>query len=115
MAPPDIDRNLLFGVVALQDDLIDGERFADACAGWARRMDRPLAELLIGHGWITPEERREVERKIERKLKRHRGDVRATLGAVAGADVRDAIRAVDHPEVRKSLSGLPPAAGHVLV
>ena len=41
--------------------------------------------------------------------------MRATLGAIAGADARDAIRAVDHLEIRKSLSGLPPARGHVLI
>ncbi len=29
--------------------------------------------------------------------------------------MRDAIRAVDHPEIRKSLSSLPPAVGHVLI
>ena len=34
MADHDIDLNLLFGVLALQDDLIDQAQFADACAGW---------------------------------------------------------------------------------
>ena len=115
MADVDVDRNLLFGVIALQDDLIDQAQFTDVCAGWAVRMQEPLADLLVERGWITPEDRREVVRKLERKLKKHGSDVRATSGAVAGADARDAIRAVEHPEVRKSLSGLPPAAGHVLV
>src|SRR3954463_10969224 len=108
MPPTDIDRNLLFGVLALQRDMIDQDRFAEACAVWALAIGRPLADVLIERGWITEEDRRDVERDIERKVKKHRGDARAPLGAVAGADARDAIRAVDHPEVRKSLSGLPP-------
>ena len=29
-----VDRNLLFAVIALQDDLIDQTQFADVCAGW---------------------------------------------------------------------------------
>jgi formylglycine-generating enzyme required for sulfatase activity/tRNA A-37 threonylcarbamoyl transferase component Bud32 len=115
MPPTDIDRNLLFGVLAMQRDMIDQPQFAEACSVWALGIDRPLADVLIERGWITNEDRSDLERDIERKLRKHRGDVRATLGAVAGADARDAIRAVDHPEVRKSLSGLPPAQGHVLI
>jgi tetratricopeptide (TPR) repeat protein/tRNA A-37 threonylcarbamoyl transferase component Bud32 len=115
MAEVDVDRNLLFGVIALQDDLIDETRFADVCAGWAVRMQVPLADLLVERGWLTAEERREVERKLERKVRKHKGDVRASLGAVAGGDVRDALRAVEHPAVRNSLRDLPPAAGYVLV
>ena len=115
MADADTDRNLLFGVLAMQQDLIDTGQFADACAGWAVRKDKPLAEILIERGWITAVDRRDVERFLERKLKRHGGDVRASLAAVADVAARDAIRAVDDSEVRNSLSALPPAAGYVLV
>jgi hypothetical protein len=66
MTGVDVDRNLLFGVIALQDDLIDQTQFTDVCAGWALRMQVPLADLLIERGWITPEDRREVDRKLER-------------------------------------------------
>ena len=76
----------------------------------------PVEEArLCGRGWITPRDRDDVERFVERKLARNRGDVRATLGAVADAKVRDAIRSIDDKEIRHSLSSLPPAAGYVLV
>jgi serine/threonine protein kinase len=114
MAAADIDRNLLFGVIALQDDLIGEKQFTEGCHGWALRLERPLADLLMERRWITEEDRREIERKIERKIKKH-GNVRASLAAVAGPDARDLIRSVDHPEIRTSLSSLPPAAGHVLL
>ncbi len=29
------DRNLLFGVLALQADLLDPQQFAEACSAWA--------------------------------------------------------------------------------
>jgi hypothetical protein len=114
-AETDIDRDLLFGVLAMQRDMIDQARFAEACAVWALKLDRPLADVLVGRGWLGECDRRDVERDVERKLRKHRGDVRATLGAVAGSDARDALRSVEHPEVRRSLSGLPPAPGHVLI
>ncbi len=111
----DVDRNLLFAVIALQDDLIDRTQFADVCAGWAMRLDRPLADLLIERKWITDRDRSDVERKIERKLKKNQGDVRATLGAAAPIEARDVLGAIKNPQIRHSIHALPPARGHVLV
>ncbi len=110
-----VDRNLLFAVIALQDDLIDQTQFADVCAGWAMRLDRPLADLLIDRKWITDADRSDVERKLKRKLKKNHGDVRATLGAAAPIEAREVLQAIENPQVRHSLHALPPARGHVLV
>jgi len=41
--PEATDRNLLFGVLALQADLIDDTQFIEGCAVWAARKDTPLA------------------------------------------------------------------------
>jgi eukaryotic-like serine/threonine-protein kinase len=110
-----VDRNLLFAVIALQDDLIDQTQFADVCAGWAVQLERPLSDLLIERKWITEQDRGDVERKLERKLKKNGGDARATLGAVAEIEVREVLEAIENPQVRQSIQGLPPARGHVLV
>ena len=110
-----VDRNLLFAVIALQDDLIDQTQFADVCAGWAMRLDRPLADLLIERKWITEADRTEVERKLERKVKKNQGDARATLGAVAEIEAREVLQAIKNPKVRQSIHALAPARGHVLV
>ena len=56
----DMDRNLLFGVLALQADLLDAARFAEACTAWTARKDVPLAELLVERGWITPTDRADI-------------------------------------------------------
>ena len=81
---------------------------------WALRLERPLADVLMERHLITDEDRREIERKIERKISRH-GNIRASLAAVAAANAHDLIRSVDHPDIRNSLSSLPPAIGHVLI
>jgi hypothetical protein len=46
----DTDHNLLFGVLALQGDLIDSSPFAEACMAWSVRKDRPLADLMMERG-----------------------------------------------------------------
>jgi hypothetical protein len=95
----DTDRNLLFGVLALQADLIDKGRFVQACALWATRKQAPLADLLVENGWLTPQDRADVERLLERKLKKHAGDAHASLAAVAGDEVRQALAVLDDPAV----------------
>jgi hypothetical protein len=76
LRPVEPDRNLLFGALALQMALIDKEQFADVCAGWVTRKHTPLAELLVERGWLSPEERQEVERSVQRHLRKNAGDVR---------------------------------------
>jgi hypothetical protein len=61
----DNDRNLLFGVLALQGDLIDSSQFAEACTAWAVRKDRSLADLLTERGWISDSDVQPVEQLIE--------------------------------------------------
>ena len=41
-APMDTDRNLLFGVLALQSAFIDNNQFAEVCAAWTTRKQSPI-------------------------------------------------------------------------
>jgi tetratricopeptide (TPR) repeat protein len=104
---PAADRNLLFGVLALQADLLDAARFAEACTAWSARKDTPLADLLLDRGWLTAEERAHVEFLLNRKLKKHGGDARAGLAEVADEAVRHTLAAVADPIVHQTLAGLP--------
>jgi serine/threonine protein kinase/Flp pilus assembly protein TadD len=103
MSQVESDCNLLFGVLALQQELIDAQQFADACAAWSVRKDLPLAQILCDRGWLTAEDRAEVERFLQRKLKKFGGDARRTLDSVADAATRQTLGQVDDPEVRRSL------------
>jgi serine/threonine-protein kinase len=102
------DRNLLFGVLALQADFLDAQQFAEACTAWTARKGTPLADLLVERGWLMPEERALVGQLLERKLKKHDGDAHASLAAVATAEVRSVLESVGDADVRQSLAGLTP-------
>ena len=84
----DTDRNLLFGVLALQADLLDNNQFAQACTLWSARKATPLAELLVQQRWLTDEDRGHVEFLLQRKLKKHHDDARASLAEVTTDRVR---------------------------
>src|SRR5262245_45681426 len=47
MAAPDTAPNLLFGVLALQADLIDAQQFAEACTAWSARKDSPDGQQVV--------------------------------------------------------------------
>jgi tetratricopeptide (TPR) repeat protein/tRNA A-37 threonylcarbamoyl transferase component Bud32 len=112
----DTDRNLLFGVLALQADLLDATRFAEACTSWSAHKETPLADLLVERGWLTAEERADVEKLLLRKLKKHGGDAKASLAEVTPETVRHSLAAIADPDVRQSLAGLTtPPLGHILV
>ncbi len=111
----DTDRNLLFGVLALQADLMDPAQFVEACTLWANQKQTPLPDLLVQRGWLTPEDRADVERLLERKLKKHRGDARASLAEAAGDAVKHSLAGIADRDIRQSLAGLstPSASGQV--
>jgi serine/threonine-protein kinase len=109
----DTDRNLLFGVLALQADLITNDQFAEGCSAWAARKNEPLADLLVERGWLSPTDRADVERLVARKLKKHDGDPKASLAEATGEAVRQSLAAVADPEVQQSLADL--YEGHTLV
>jgi serine/threonine-protein kinase len=112
----DTDRNLLFGVLALQADLIDRNQFVEACTAWATRKDVLLAELLIARGWLTSADQADVERLLERKLNKHGHSIRASLATVLNGDVRSCLAAVDDPEIATVVQRQPNiAAESVLI
>ena len=108
------DRNLLFGVLAFQADLLDASQFAQACTAWSVCKDKALAELLVERGWLTAQDRSDVERLLERKLKKHAGAVQASLAAVVSPPSRALLAGVADALVQQSLADLPAEQGQVL-
>jgi serine/threonine protein kinase len=110
MAGMDTDRNLLFGVLALQADLLDTVRFVEACTLWANKKESSLADLLVERGWLTSADREDVQRLLDRKLRKYQGDAQAGLAEVAGDAVKQSLAAIADRDVRQSLAGLTTVA-----
>src|SRR5215471_1057214 len=102
----DTDRNLLFGVLALQAGLIDTRQFVEACTLWTTRKDISLAELLTERGWIRADDQAHVDYLLQRKLEKHGGEVRTGLAAI-GDDVKRSLAALGDADIERSLADLP--------
>lgn len=75
----DTDRNLLFGILALQLGHIDSTQFTEACAAWALAKQKSLSEILVERGWIKTSDSHEVEQLVARKIEKNAGDVHKSL------------------------------------
>jgi PAS domain S-box-containing protein len=108
----DTDRNLLFGVLALQADLIDAAQFIEACLLWTTRKMERLADLLVERGWIEPADKAHVEYLLERKLRKHGGNLHASLAAIPD-NIKRSLAALGDDDIQRSLAGGPlPAESH---
>jgi tetratricopeptide (TPR) repeat protein len=107
----DTDRNLLFGVLAMQVDLIDAARFAEVCTAWALQKTVPLSDHLVARGWITLEEKTEVDRLVDRRLRRHAGDTQRSLAASLDSDAWRMLAHVADADVQATLAASGETAG----
>jgi serine/threonine-protein kinase len=105
----DTDRNLLFGILALQADFIDNSQFARACGQWAADKDRHLADILVECGWLKPQDRSLVVLLVQRKLQKHEGDAQASLAEVTSDRVRQSLASLADTGIHQSLAYTPPA------
>ncbi len=79
--------NFLYGVVALQANLINSEHFnefMEACNNLPPQSDVPLADIFVARGWIQPDDKAHLVELVERKLQKQAGNVTATLTAIRG-------------------------------
>jgi serine/threonine protein kinase len=110
-SPPDgssprSDLNLLFAVLAHHGELITRTQFVDACALWAARKDRPLPEILLEQGWLTPQQKQRVDQLLATRLQAAGNDVHASLDGELTNDP-------DVQTVIKSHRAEPPRYVHV--
>src|SRR4051794_3610707 len=105
--PPPIDpsRDLLFGLLALQNGLIDQGQLVAAFQAWTRDKARPLADHLVSRGDLDGDDRVAVEGLVVRHLKKHGGDPEKSLAAVsAGRSTRESLARVGDADIEASLA-----------
>src|SRR5262249_44545665 len=98
------DRNLLFDILALQNDFVSRDQLVEAMSAWVLAKQRPLGELLRERGALGEEEYGLIEALVSRQLARHGGDVEKSLQALSSVSTpRQALAAVADADVQASL------------
>jgi serine/threonine-protein kinase len=112
MGKADADRNLLFGLLALQNGLINQGQLVAAFQAWTLDKGRFLAEHLVARGDVDVDDCLAVEALVNRHLKKHGGQVRKSLAAVnTGRSTRDDLAKIGDSEIEATLGYVGPALG----
>ncbi len=107
MAKLNTDRNLLFGLLALQNGLIDQAKLVAAFQSWTLDKGRPIAEHLVERGDLDADDRSAVEALVARHLKKHGDSTEKSLAALTAVPTlqRNLLRIAD-PDLGASVAGL---------
>ena len=83
-------RDLLFGLLALQNGLIDQGQLVAAFQAWTLNRDRDLADLLVERGDLPVSQRELLRALVEVHVDRHGGDVEKSLAVMSiGSSIRE--------------------------
>ncbi len=77
------DRNLLFGIIALQNQLINREQLLTGMQDWSFDKSTPLAEHLVLKGALKPEQRSRLDLLVNANLELHDNDINQSMAQVS--------------------------------
>src|SRR5687768_2981805 len=98
------DRNLLFGILALQLDFVRLDQLQDGMNAWVLAKQRSLGELLVERRVLDPECRQLLEELVDRHLKQHDSDPQRSLAALGlSAMAKETLDHVHDEDVQASL------------
>ncbi|MBI1915473.1 MAG: serine/threonine protein kinase [Planctomycetes bacterium] len=104
MPHPQADRNLLFGILALQMDFISREALVAAMHAWVLDKAKSLGQVLLEQGTLRAANRELLEALVERHLEMHNNDPQQSLAAVSSLrSVRQDLQQVADADVQASL------------
>jgi WD40 repeat protein/serine/threonine protein kinase/tetratricopeptide (TPR) repeat protein len=105
---PTADRNLLFGILALQMDFITRDALIAAMHAWVLDKSRPLGAILVAQGALQSAKGELLEPLVAAHLEMHGGDVEKSLAAVhVSPPLREQLQSLADPDVQASLAQLP--------
>jgi eukaryotic-like serine/threonine-protein kinase len=101
------DRNLLFGLLALQNGLVNQDQLLEAFGSWTRDKSRPIADFLAEHGYIDSEKRDLMDELVNLHVARSGGNVERSLASIlASRWVRESLAGVGDLDFDDALSRL---------
>jgi serine/threonine protein kinase/tetratricopeptide (TPR) repeat protein len=100
----DVDHHLLFGLLALQNGLIDQGQLAAAFKAWELDKSRGLADYLESHGALTRARRELLDGLAAVHVETHDDNVEKSLAAIyADKSTRESLAGLGDPDLEATL------------
>jgi serine/threonine-protein kinase len=101
----DSNRNLLFGILALQMDFISREQLVAATSKWLMNKTSPIEEILLEQKALSEEDRQLLVPLVARHIDNHDGDPEKSLAALSSiGSVSEDLKSLDDPHLGATLS-----------
>ncbi len=105
------EKDLLFGLLALQNGLISQGQLVAAFQAWTFDKANGLAEQLVGRGDLDTDDQAVVEALVKRHLKRHGGDAEKSLASIsAGCSILEKLAELTDPDIDATLNYIHPGS-----
>jgi serine/threonine protein kinase len=99
------DHNILFGMLALQMDLLSRDDLISALQKWMLDKSRRLDELLVETGVIDQTAQQVLLPLVELHVKQHEGDAKQSIAAIpAASEVIQELKSSEDSDVRASVA-----------
>ena len=111
MSQSQSDRNVMFGVLALQMEFITQSGLIAALQAWTLQKSRPLGELLVELGQMSAEDRAALEPMVERHVARHGGSAEQSLAALSSlSGIASVLCPMVDDELQQTFTRLQPSS-----
>ena len=98
------DRNLLFGILALQMDFISRDALVAAMNAWVLSKHKPLGEILVEQNALSQADYDLLAPLVEAHIRRHNNDPQQSLAAISSlSDVTGDFRGIGDPGIQATL------------
>jgi serine/threonine protein kinase len=105
MAHVDADRNLLFGLLALQNNFIDRDALLDAFSRWVHDRAVPLGQILRDRGALKSDEHDLLQALVAKHLEKFGGDLEVSLRHLSSiSSVREDLARIADADLQASLA-----------
>ena len=101
------DRNLLFGVLALQMDFLTQGQLIQGMQAWVLEKSQPLENLLVAKGLLAEADRDLLLPLVQRHIAQHGGDAEQSLKALSSVTPSvNVLKQIEDAELQQSLRSL---------
>jgi serine/threonine-protein kinase len=106
------DRNVLFGLLALQNGLINQGQLVAAFQAWTLEKACALADHLVGRGDLDADDRSVVDALVAHHLKKYGGDAEKSLAVIPTfRSTRAKLAGLGEPQIDASLAHVGGGSG----
>ncbi len=105
MSNPSAGRDLLFGLLALQNNFIDREALLDAFHRRTAEPGKALDRILVDRGALSPALHSALSTMVDEHIRRHGGDPEQSLAALSSiGSTRESLSRIADPDMQASLA-----------